>query len=150
MDQVNSVIGVLGVTDIRVRLSGGKLFIELNLGINRNESHRVVYSIVDEVRARIRRKLPDSDIVISTYPVMVRGAQDQEIYRVVKKIVDRFPNCTNIHNIHIYQVNGKKQIAIHLEIKECINLRESHELSHIISELIQRDLIDVEEVERKF
>lgn len=150
LHEVNSVTGVLGVSDIRVRPSGAKLFIDLNLGINRNESHRVVHSIVDEVRARIRGKIPDSDIVISTYPVMIGAVEDQEIYQVVKKVVDGFPNCTNIHNIHIYEVDGKKQIAIHLEVKERINLRESHELSHIISELIQHDLNDVEDVSVNF
>jgi cation diffusion facilitator family transporter len=150
LHEINSVKGVLDVTGIRVRPSGPKLFIDLNIGIGRNESHRVVHSIVDEVRERIRAKMPESDIVISTYPVVVAGTEDQEAYRVVKKVVDRFPNCTNIHNIHVYEVAGKEYIAIHLEVKESMNLRESHELSHTIGELIQKDLNDVEDVSVNF
>jgi divalent metal cation (Fe/Co/Zn/Cd) transporter len=149
LHEVNSVKGVLDVSGVRIRPSGAKLFIDLNIGINRNESHRVVHSIVDEVREKIRNQLPDSDVVISTYPVTV-GNEDQEVYRLVKKVVDRFPNCTNIHNIHIYEVCGKKYIAIHLEVKEMMNLRESHELSHTIGGLIQQDLSDVEDVSVNF
>jgi cation diffusion facilitator family transporter len=149
LHEVNSVKGVLDVSGVRIRLSGAKYFIDLNIGINRNESHRVVHSIVDEVRGRIRNQIPESDVVISTYPVMV-GSEDKEVYRVVKKVVDRFPNCTNIHNIHIYEVKDKKYIAIHLEIKEMMNLRESHELSHTIGNLIQQDLCDVADVSVNF
>jgi cation diffusion facilitator family transporter len=149
LHEVNSVKGVLDVSGIRARPSGAKIFIDLNIGISRNESHRVVHSIVDEVREKIQARIPESDIVISTYPVMV-GGEDQEVYRVVKKVVDRFPNCTNIHNIHIYEVCGKKYIAIHLEVKETMNLRESHELSHTIGRLIQHDLNDVADVSVNF
>ncbi len=150
LHEVNGIQGVMDVSGVRVRPSGPKLFIDLNIGIGRNESHRVVHSIAAEVRERIQSKLPDSDIIISTYPVPVPGTEDQEVYRVVKKVVDRFPNCTNIHNIHVYEVTGKKNIAIHLEVKESMNLRDSHYLSHAIGELIQKDLADVEDVSVNF
>lgn len=149
LHEVNSVKGVLDVSSIRIRPSGAKLFIDLNIGISRNESHQVVHSIVDEVRNKIMKRIPDSDVVISTYPVLVND-EDQEVYRVVKRVVDRFPNCTNIHNIHIYQVCGKRCIAIHLEVKDMLNLRETHQLSHIIGDMIQQDLGDVEDVSVNF
>ncbi len=145
LHEVNQINGVLDVANVRVRASGPRIFIDLNIGIDRNESHRVVHSIVDEVRNRLEEKIVNSDVMISTYPVDLAG-DDQEIYHTVKKVVDKFPICTNIHNIHIYEVAGQKFIAIHLEVKESMTLKESHHLSHEIGDLICQELNDVKDV----
>lgn len=150
LHEVNGIKGVLDVANVRIRPVGASQFIDLNIGIARNESHRVVHSIVHEIRERLQEKIPASDIVISTFPVDVPGMQDNEVYHTVKKIVDEFTNCTNIHNIHIYEVAGEKFISVHIEIKESISLSESHKLSHKISGLIQEALTDVKEVSVNF
>ncbi len=150
LHEVNEVKGVMEVGKVRIRPSGPSYFIDLNVGISRNESHRVVHSIVDEIRERLQHKIANSDIVISTYPIDVAGTEDNEVYHVVKKIVDKFPVCTNIHNIHIYEISGKKYIAIHIEVKECMNLNQSHELSHTIGGLIEEAVRDVVEVSVNF
>ncbi len=145
LHEVNQINGVLDVANVRVRASGPRVFIDLNIGIDRNESHRVVHSIVDEVRERLEQKITNSDVMVSTYPVDLAG-DDQEIYHTVKKVVDRFPVCTNIHNIHIYEIATEKYIAIHLEVKESMTLKESHNLSHEIGDLICQELKDVKDV----
>jgi cation diffusion facilitator family transporter len=150
LHEVNSVKGVLDVASVRVRPSGPNYFIDLNVGIGKNESHRVVHLIVDEIRDRIQKKIPNSDVVISTFPISVSGAEDREVYHAVKGIVDRFPICTNIHNIHVYEVAGKKYIAVHIEVKELMSLKESHELSHTISSRIQAAMNDIEDVSVNF
>lgn len=147
---VNGIRGVLSVTNVRVRPSGPYYFIDLSIGIGRNESHRVVHTIVRETHERLRQTIPNSDVVISTYPVDLSGEADREVYHTVKKIVDRFPNCTNIHNIHVYEVSGEKYIAIHIEIKEIVSLKESHQLSHEIGELVEMELQDVKDVSVNF
>ncbi len=143
---VNSVQGVLDVDNVRVRPSGTDYFIDLNVGINRNESHRVVHSIIHEIREKLRNEIPNSDIVVGTYPVDIGGVEDMEVYHAVKKVVDRFPVCTNIHNIHVYEVSGGKYISIHLEVKEDMNVKSSHDLSHEIDKLIKSDIKDVRDV----
>lgn len=150
LHEVNEVKGVMEVGKVRIRPSGPSYFIDLNVGISRNESHRVVHSIVDEIRERLQHKIANSDIVISTYPIDVAGTEDNEVYHVVKKIVDKFPVCTNIHNIHVYEISGKKYIAIHIEVKECMNLNQSHELSHTIGGMIGEAVKDVVEVSVNF
>ena len=142
--------GVLAVASVRVRPSGPLYFIDLNVGISKNESHRVVHSIVHEIRTALTERFPSSDIVISTYPVDVAGIAEKETYQTVKKIVDQFPVCTNIHNIHVYDVSGTRHIAVHIEVKENLNLEASHGLSHEITALIQQQLPDVRDVHVTF
>jgi divalent metal cation (Fe/Co/Zn/Cd) transporter len=149
LHEVHQINGVLNVANVRVRASGPRVFIDLNIGLSRNESHRVVHSIVDEVRTRLEHKIPNCDVMVSTYPVDLAD-DDQEIYHIVKKVVDKFPVCTNIHNIHIYEVANLKYIAIHLEVKESMTLKESHHLSHEIGDLICEQLLDVKDVSVNF
>jgi cation diffusion facilitator family transporter len=149
LHEANQVKGVLDVAHVRVRASGPRIFIDMDIGINRNESHRVVHSIVNEVRERLEQKIANSDLMISTFPVDLSG-DDQEIYHTVKKIVDKFPICTNIHNIHVYEVAHEKFIAIHLEVKQSMTLKESHNLAHEIGDLIKGELDSVEEVNVNF
>jgi len=82
--------------------------------------------------------------------VDVAGITEKETYQTVKKIVDRFSVCTNIHNIHVYDVSGKRHIAVHIEVKENLNLEASHRLSHEITALIQQQLPDVRDVHVTF
>lgn len=149
-EEVRKIRGVLDIMNIRVRPSGGHYFIDLNVGIGRHESHRVVHNIVDEIRERLQKKIPNSDIVIGTYPVDLSDVRDAEVHLAVKKIVSRFPACTNIHNIHVYDVSGRKNIAIHLEVKERMSLKESHDLSHEIGERIRDEVEQVADVSVNF
>jgi cation diffusion facilitator family transporter len=148
--EVNTIDGVLDVSNIRIRPSGASFFIDLSVGLNREESHRVVHSIVDEIRENIQKKIPNSDIVISTYPVDVTGMEKDEVYLLVKRVIDKYPTFTNIHNINIYEVSGKKYISIHIELRESMSLKQSHDLSHEISEKIQEEMKNVEDVNVKF
>jgi cation diffusion facilitator family transporter len=150
LQTAQSVPGVLAIASVRVRPSGPLFFIDLNVGISKNESHREVHTIVHEIRAALKERYPLSDIVISTYPIDVAGAAEKETYRTVKKIVDRFPACTNIHNINVYEVSGARHIAVHIEVKEDLNLDQSHDLSHEITALIQQQLPDVRDVHVTF
>jgi cation diffusion facilitator family transporter len=148
---VRQIQGVLDIETVRVRPSGPLYFIDLNVGINKHEGHREVHLIVHDIRTALNMKYPNSDIVISTYPVDSAGtADDSEVYRTVKKIVDTVPLCTNIHNMHVYEITGSKHIAVHIEVRKSLSLEESHELSHKITELIQRAMPDVGEVSVKF
>ena len=150
LQEVRQIDGVLDVAGVRVRPSGPTYFIDLNVGISKNESHHGVHNIVHEIRDRLKQRIHNSDVMISTFPIDVSGVADQETYLTVKKIVDTFPVCTNIHNIHVYEVSRKKHIAVHIEVRESLSLEESHELSHKIGELIQQALPDVGEVSVTF
>jgi divalent metal cation (Fe/Co/Zn/Cd) transporter len=147
---VQDTDGVLDVDTVRVRPVGAQYFIDLNVGINKNESHREVHTIVHEIRDRLTQKIPNSNIMISTYPVDSAAAEDKETYRTIKKIVDMFPICTNIHNIHVYEVSGKKHITVHLEVRKSQSLAAAHELSHQISQLITSALPEVADVSVTF
>ena len=143
-NETRNINGVLEISDIKIRLSGAIVFININIGVDKNKNHNELHIIVNEIRQRIQNKIPKSDIFISTIPIELLINQDAEIYLAVKLIVEKFPICTNIHNIRVYEVNGKKKVAAHIELKENIELKESHDLAHKISSLLQEELAEID------
>jgi cation diffusion facilitator family transporter len=150
LGEARSVNGVIEVRDIRVRPSGALNFIDITVGIDRNENYRAANDITEEVKARIQGRVPKSDVVVSTYPVDKVEDASADIYRTVKKIVDSYPECANIHNIHVYESEGKRRIAAHIELKENLTLKASHELSHRIEKEIDRAFADISGVSITF
>lgn len=144
------VKGVIEVGDIRVRPSGAESFIDIRVGLDRHESHRTVHNVADEIKARVKEKIPKGDIIVSTYPVDMVETLNKDICRTVKNIVNFYPECANIHNIHVYESDGKKRIAAHIELKENITLKESHALSHKLEKEIEEALPDIANVSIAF
>lgn len=150
LNMVSAINDVLEVADIRVRPSGATFFIDINVGVDRDESHQAVHAIVSKIQNTIHERIPRSDIIVSTFPVDVVGASEEGVYHTIKRIIDKIPNCTNIHNIHIYELGDKKKVAAHIELQENITLEESHELSHRINKLVQSELQDIDTVSTFF
>ena len=145
LDEVKQIDGVLTVEAVRVRPSGSLYFIDVSIGLDKNSSYKEVHEVADKIKLRICEKIPNGNVMVSTYPVNLE-LEDKEVFVVVKKVIEKFKNCTNMHNMHIYDISGEKYVAIHLETRENIDLIKSHALSHKISELVQSERKDIKEV----
>lgn len=148
--EAKAVKGVFEVKDIRVRPSGAESFIEVSIGVDRNESLKAVHGITVEVVSGIKTKIPKSDIVVSTYPVDIVKEPDEDIYRIVRDVVSEYPECANIHNLHVYESEGKKRLAAHIELKDNLTLKASHALSHKIEKEIDDALKSISGVSITF
>jgi len=144
------VPGVLQVADIRIRPSGARYYIEISAGVDPDLSQKSVQRIVQQIKERISGKIPRSDVVVGTFPANVGSVVDANVNSVLESIVDSTPNCANAHNIHVYELGGKKKITAHVELLENLTLKESHELSHRISDMVQAALPGVDYVNLYF
>ncbi len=71
-NEISQITGVLQIAEIRIRPLGGNQYIDINVGICPNQSHRSVHAIVHEIRERIINIIPRCDIVVSTFPTEVK------------------------------------------------------------------------------
>jgi cation diffusion facilitator family transporter len=147
---VGAVPGVLQVSGIRVRPSGAFFYIDVNAGIDPGLSQRDAHRIVHLIKERIASEIARSDVVVGTFPANVGGVADAGVVSVLESIVDAMPNCANVHNVHVYELGGRKRITAHVELRENLTLRESHELSHAISDRLQAAVPSVDYVNLSF
>jgi cation diffusion facilitator family transporter len=144
--EICTVSDVVQIESIRIRPSGAVKYIELNIGVEPVQDHTSVYKVVSEIKEKVSAIIPNSDITVSTFPVESLSAEDVNINRTLEKIVRQMPNCLNVHNVHIYELDGKKEISAHIELKENLTLGATHELSHKISSIIKSEIDTIENV----
>jgi cation diffusion facilitator family transporter len=147
---VGSVAGVLEVTEIRIRPSGAIYYVELGVGLDPNLNQKNVHHIVHQIKDSISADIDRCDITVSTFPVNVSSIVDTGVTNMLESIVNSMPNCENVHNIHVYEVGGKKRITAHVELLENLTLKESHDLSHKISDKMQAAMPGVDYVNLYF
>jgi divalent metal cation (Fe/Co/Zn/Cd) transporter len=145
-NEISNVTGIIEVADIRIRPSGAMQYIDVNIGIDPNLSHRTVHTIVHQIRERILAKVQRCDIVVSTYPVDTAEVEDSGIDDTLEKVISQIPECLNVHNIRVYQLEGRRRITAHVEVKDNLTLKESHDLSHKISKMVQEEIKDIDNV----
>lgn len=144
--EIRTIPNVVQIESVRIRPSGAVKYINLNIGIESVQDLVSVQWIVGEIKDKVSKIVPNSDIVVSTYPVDALSAEDVNINKTLERIISQVPNCLHIHNVHIYELGGKKEISAHIELKENLTLNETHELSHEISDRIKSEIGCIENV----
>jgi divalent metal cation (Fe/Co/Zn/Cd) transporter len=148
--EVSAVPGVLQVADIRIRPSGAFYYVDVSVGIDPNLSQKMVQRIVLGIKERVATVAERCDVIVGTFPASVGGTADTGVTAALESIVESMPNCENVHNMHVYELGGKKRITAHVELTENLTLRESHELSHKISAKMQQAVPSVDYVNLYF
>ncbi len=128
---ITSVPGVRGPSRLRVRTAGAHLFVDAVVALGRGSSLESAHDVVSEVEARIREVAPDASIVIHAEPF--RSA-DESLGAAVRLIVSRY--AAGAHDTLIYDVAGKRNLDLHLELPGETPLTEAHALT----ERIESDL----------
>jgi cation diffusion facilitator family transporter len=144
--ELSKIPDIVLVESIRIRPSGAVKYIELNIGVEPVQDHASVHWLVSEIKDKVSKVVPNSDITVSTFPLDTLSAEDVVINRTLQKIVSRVPNCLNVHNVHIYEHGGKKQVTAHIELKDNLTLGATHELSHELSAQLKGEIGSVENV----
>ena len=140
-ETVSRVSGVLSLDRIRTRESGSRLFVDLRLTLSSNISLEHAESVADVVEGEVHRLFPTADVVIHTTP------QEPSSGDVVAKIraVAHRENFL-VHEVSAYEVNGRINVHLDLEVDPQLRLAEAHDRSTQLESAIKANLPEVNEV----
>ncbi len=125
------VDGVMSVSQVRVRRSGPRVFVDLAVEVDRNLSFERTHAISDAVENRIRAISPGADVVIHTDP---REGERETIARRIRAVAER--NQMAVHNISVHEDRGQLTVDLHMEVDDHLSLQQAHEMaSHIEQDL---------------
>ncbi len=79
---------VLGMHDLRTRLSGRTEFVQMHLELDDTLPLKEAHDIADEVEDKIRKALPAADVVIHQDPVSSVGPHVQPVFKKLDEPVD--------------------------------------------------------------
>lgn len=144
-DQIEAVArgvdGVLEIGRLRVRRSGAKTFVDMNVAVERNlpleRSHAIAMAIEEQVHTLV----PDADVVVHTDP---RESARESLAERIRTIASK--RQLTVHNLVFHNVEGKVVLDLHLEVDSHLNLGQAHALASQLESDIRADLPAIIEI----
>ncbi|HUI82741.1 MAG TPA: cation-efflux pump [Candidatus Binatia bacterium] len=133
IEEVYRVDGVLQVDRVRIRRSGSRYFADVSIAMSRNVTFQKSEQVANEAAARIRRLLPDCDVVINA---VARASRQESLFDRIRAVATR--NNLNVHDISVQDIGGSLHVEQHVELDERLSLKDAHDrVTHLEAELKQ-------------
>jgi cation diffusion facilitator family transporter len=136
---VKDVDGVERVKSVRVRTSGGKLFVDATVEIPRVVPFQKVHVIMDRIERSIYGRYQNADVIVHAEPC---ECEDETVTDKIRMIVVgkglRAP-----HNLEVHHSGGKYYIDFDLEHSKGKSFVEAHDLTSEIEDAIRRKVPDI-------
>jgi cation diffusion facilitator family transporter len=134
--------GVAGIDAIRLRPSGAKIVGEILISVSRTLPLERVAAIKADALARITRRWPQADVTITANPLAL---DDETILERVLLIAAR--RHLPVHHVTIQDIEGRKSVALDLEVDGAMSLGDAHRLASELEDAIAEEIGDGVEVE---
>ncbi len=135
------VEGVLNVGKVRVRRSGPRVLVDMNVEVDRNLSIERTHAIAEAVEAEVQRLSPGADVIIHTDP---RESERESMVRRIQAVANR--NQMAVHNIALHEDRGQIIVDLHLEVDDHLQLHQAHDLASHVEKDLRADMPDVTRV----
>jgi cation diffusion facilitator family transporter len=145
-DAIRSLVmhdaSVAGIEAIRLRPSGPKIVGDIVVSVSRTLPLERVAGIKAELQSRIARKWPQAELTITANPLALN---DETIPERVLVIAAR--RGLPVHHVTIQDIEGRKTVALDLEVDGAMTLCDAHRLASELEDAIAEEIGDDVEVE---
>lgn len=138
---VHETGGVESLRGLRIRPSGGAMFINLVIGIQRTTFFDRAHAIVDDVEDAVRAAFPRSDVLVHAEPVIgVRETLSDKLEWLVRQ------SGLTAHNIQILWIDDQFLVDFDIEFPQGSTFVEAHDLASEVEARIRQQIPGVAQV----
>jgi cation diffusion facilitator family transporter len=145
-DAIRSLVmhdtSVAAIEAIRLRPSGAKIVGEVIVSVSRTLPLERVAAIKADLSARISLRWPQAELTITANPLAL---DDETILERVLVIAAR--RGLPVHHVTIQDIEGRKSVALDLEVDGAMSLGDAHSLASDLEEAIAAEIGEGVEVE---
>jgi divalent metal cation (Fe/Co/Zn/Cd) transporter len=135
------VSGVTGVERLRVRQSGPESFVDVSLLVMRDVSLVRAHDIAAAAENAVRQVLPGADVVVHIDP---DHSEHEDTVTTVQVMAGQ--HKLGAHGIRIYDIAGKREMELHLEVSESLSLAEAHTRATALEQELRRTIPNVRSI----
>jgi cation diffusion facilitator family transporter len=139
---LSSVKGVVAVERVRVRKVGPTTFVELEVATSRTLPLDRVAGIKDEIVARLRAELGQSEIAVTVVP---RALDNETVLERVMVIARNL--ALPVHHVTVHAIGNRLAVSLDLEVDGSMPLGAAHEIASRLETAVQDELGPDVEVE---
>jgi cation diffusion facilitator family transporter len=145
-DAIRSLVintrGVARIEAIRLRPTGPRIVGDVIVSVSRTLPLERVAAIKAELEARIARRWPEAELTITANPLKL---DDETILERVLVIAAR--RGLPVHHVTIQEIEGRKSVALDLEVDRTMPLGDAHALASKLEDAIAEEIGEGVEVE---
>lgn len=141
--KVESIKDVKGCRQLKVRLSGKRLDVDMLVLLNANLGWKDTHRISAEVEQAVINEFPSARVTVHTEPV---GNNQEQIWKLVKDVADGTPGSRGVHNIHIQRIRRELCIDLHLEVSANMTVKQAHDVADQVEKKIKAADSNISEV----
>ena len=133
---------VAGIEAIRLRPSGPKIVGDVVVSVSRTLPLERVAAVKSDLQTRIARRWPEAELTITANPLKLN---DETILERVLVIAAR--RGLPVHHVTIQDIEGRKTVALDLEVDGAMTLGDAHRLASKLEDAIAGEIGEGVEVE---
>ena len=125
---------------LRLRQAGGRHFVDVVIGVPPGAAVAQGHAAADDVEDAVRRALPESDVVVHVEP---QSGSEAALRERVQAAALQVSQVREIHNVNVIDVDGRREISLHLKLPGSLSLDEAHGVAERVEETILQALPEV-------
>ncbi|HEX9169352.1 MAG TPA: cation diffusion facilitator family transporter [Roseiarcus sp.] len=134
--------GVAGIEAIRLRPTGPRIVGDVIVSVSRTLPLERVAAIKAELQTHIARRWPEAELTLTANPLKL---DDETILERVLVIAAR--RGLPVHHVTIQEIEGRKSVALDLEVDRAMSLGAAHALASELEDAIADEIGEGVEVE---
>jgi len=136
-----SVPGVVACERVRVRPVGPVLFADIVVRVSRTASLDQAHAIASSVEEKVNALESKADVVVHIEPMSTMSESWQDrIHSIARE------NGHTVHEVEVHEVDGMRNIVLHLEVSPALSLAEAHRVADRLEQHIRSQLRGVADV----
>ncbi|MBY8988680.1 MAG: cation diffusion facilitator family transporter [Candidatus Lokiarchaeota archaeon] len=133
---------VNGVEEIKVRISGNTLFLEIRLSVEDHISVVHANEITKGIRALSRKFFPSYNVesVVEMNPLSGESSLGENIVNLLYTMKSEFKEISDFKDLNIFRIENDYFLSLAIIVDDGLSLEEAHELSNLFERQLQEQV----------
>ncbi len=139
---------VNGVLDLKVRVSGSTLFLEINLAVEDHISIAHANEITKTIRRMIRESFAkyDVDTVIEMSPLSGERSLGENIKNLIFSLKAEFPDVIDTRELNVFKREKEYILSSVIEVRQELTLKEAHQVCTRFEESLKEQVPSISRI----
>ncbi|MHA2183883.1 MAG: cation diffusion facilitator family transporter [Promethearchaeota archaeon] len=131
---------VIGVQDLKIRVSGKFLFLEVHLSVEDHISVVHANEITKSIRSISKKKFPSYEVecVVEMNPLASEMSLGEGLINLIYSMKSEYHEVINFKNLNVFSLEEKYFISLTIIVNESLSLTEAHKISSHFEDEIKK------------
>jgi divalent metal cation (Fe/Co/Zn/Cd) transporter len=135
---INKLTPAVELRRVRMRQAGGRQFADVVIGVPPGAAVGQGHAAADAVEAAVESALPNADVVVHVEPI-----ENTDLRERAHAAAVAVPGIREVHNLALVDVDGRKELSLHVKLPGDLSLEEAHEIAEQLESSIRETVPEI-------